>query len=515
MAVTPYRVEPFTDFTNPVHKEAMESTLRKVKGQLGQSYPLVIGGEKVTTERSIKSINPGDLDQLVGAVSQADQALAEQAMQAALHTFETWRFVDAQARAGYLFKAAAVMRRRKFEFASWLVYEVGKNWGEADADVAEAIDFMEFYGREMIRYAEPQPLVALDGEDNRLTYIPLGVGVVIPPWNFPLAIMAGMTCAALVSGNTVILKPASTSPIIAAKFVELMEEIGLPAGVINFVPGSGSEIGDYLVDHNSTRFISFTGSREVGLRINERIAKQAPGQKWMKRLVAEMGGKDAVVVDASYDAEEAATAIVASAFGFQGQKCSAGSRAIVHQDIYDEVLEKVVAKTQALRVGLAEENAPNGPVIDVNAYNKVLEFIEIGKGEGRLVAGGDKAEGNGYYIQPTVFADCAEDAKIMHEEIFGPVLAVCKATDYKHAIDIFNNTEYGLTGAFLSNNREHLEYARNHMHCGNLYFNRKCTGALVGVHPFGGFNMSGTDSKAGGRDYLMLFTQAKLVSEKF
>ncbi|WP_442604341.1 L-glutamate gamma-semialdehyde dehydrogenase [Paenibacillus sp. KN14-4R] len=493
----------------------MEVALRKVKGQLGQSYPLVIGGEKITTERLIKSINPGDTDQLVGTVSQADQALAEQAMTAATKTFETWRFVDAQARAGYLFKAAAVMRRRKFEFASWLVYEVGKNWGEADADVAEAIDFMEFYGREMIRYAEPQPLVALDGEDNRLTYIPLGVGVVIPPWNFPLAIMAGMTCAALVSGNTVILKPASTSPIIAAKFVELMEEIGLPAGVINFVPGSGGEIGDFLVDHNSTRFISFTGSREVGLRINERIAKQAPGQKWMKRLVAEMGGKDAVVVDASADAEEAATAIVQSAFGFQGQKCSAGSRAIVHQDLYDEVLEKVIAKTKALRVGLAEENAPIGPVIDASAYHKILEYISIGKGEGRLVAGGEKAEGNGYYIQPTVIADCSEDAKIMHDEIFGPVLAVCKATDYKHAIDIFNNTEYGLTGAFLSNNREHLEYARDNMHCGNLYFNRKCTGALVGVHPFGGFNMSGTDSKAGGRDYLMLFTQAKLVSEKF
>ncbi|WP_018131576.1 L-glutamate gamma-semialdehyde dehydrogenase [Effusibacillus pohliae] len=510
-----FRNEPFTNFADPANKQAMQAALAKVKSELGKEYPLVIGGEKIFTEKKVKSINPGNLDEVVGIQSQADRNLAEKAIQVALETFKTWQYVDPETRAGYLFKAAAVMRRRKFEFAAWMVYEVGKNWAEADADVAEAIDFMEFYGREMIRLGGPQPLVPLPGEDNRLYYIPLGVGIIIPPWNFPLAIMVGMTTAAIVAGNTVLLKPASTSPIIAAKFVELMEEIGLPPGVINFVPGSGSEIGDFLVEHPKTRFVSFTGSRDVGLRINERIAKTAEGQIWIKRLVAEMGGKDAVVVDASADIEEAAVGIVQSAFGFQGQKCSAGSRAIVHKDVYDAVLEKVVEKTKALQIGLPEENYPIGPVIDENAYNKILEYIEIGKGEGRLVLGGGKAEGNGYYIQPTIIADVKEDARIMLEEIFGPVLAFYKADSFEKAIEVFNNTEYGLTGSLYSNDREHLEYARKHMHCGNLYFNRKCTGALVGVHPFGGFNMSGTDSKAGGRDYLLLFTQAKVVSERF
>jgi 1-pyrroline-5-carboxylate dehydrogenase len=407
------------------------------------------------------------------------------------------------------------MRRRRLEFAAWMVYEVGKNWVEADVDVAEAIDFMEFYAREMIRLGQIQPLTSLPEEDNRLTYIPLGVGVIIPPWNFPLAIMAGMTTAAIVSGNTAVLKPASTSPVIAAKFVELMAEIGLPQGVLNFIPGSGAEIGDFIVDHPKTRFISFTGSREVGIRINERAAKFANGQIWIKRLVAELGGKNAVVVDATADLEAAAAGIVQSAFGFQGQKCSAGSRAIIHKDVYDEVVAKVVVKAKALHVGLPEEDAPIGPVIDPKAYHKVLEYIEIGKNEGRLAAGGGKAEGNGYYILPTIFANVNGEARIMKEEIFGPVLALCKADSLEQAIGIYNNTDYGLTGAVYSNNREHLEYARQHMHCGNLYFNRKCTGALVGVHPFGGFNMSGTDSKAGGPDYLLQFTQAKLVSERF
>ncbi|PYI51770.1 L-glutamate gamma-semialdehyde dehydrogenase [Paenibacillus flagellatus] len=514
MSMIEFRNEPFTDFTVPANARAMESALQSVKAGLGRAYPLYIDGEAVFTERTSDSKNPGQTSQVVGVVSQADKTLAENAMRAARYAFETWRFVEPSVRAGYLFKAAAIMRRRKFEYAAWLVYEVGKNWAEADADVAEAIDFLEFYGREAIRLGQDQPLVPLPGEDNRLTYIPLGVGIVISPWNFPLAIMAGMTSAAIATGNTVLLKPASTSPVIAAKFVELMREVGLPAGVLNFVPGSGAEIGDYLVDHPHTRFVSFTGSRDVGLRIHERLGKTHPGQLWIKRLVAEMGGKDGIVVDASADPEEAATAIVQSAFGFQGQKCSAGSRAIVHQDVYDDVLRRIVEKTKALAVGLPETNAAIGPVIDERAYEKILDYIEIGKTEGRLVAGGGKAAGEGYYIEPTVFAEVASGARIMQEEIFGPVLAVCRAESFKQAVDIFNNTEYGLTGAVFSSDRSQLEYARRHMHCGNLYFNRKCTGALVGVHPFGGFNMSGTDSKAGGRDYLQLFLQAKVVSEK-
>lgn len=510
-----FRNEPFTDFSAEANKQAMVDALRLVEAELGRTYPLVINGEKIQTTKLGRSINPGNKEQLVGQMSQADKEQALAAIAAADTAFADWKLVSPEERAGYLFKAAAEIRRRKFEFSAWLVYEVGKNWGEADADVAEAIDFLEFYGREMLRLAAPQPLTPYPGEHNQLTYIPLGVGVVIPPWNFPFAIMAGMTSAAIVSGNTVVLKPASTSPVIAAKFVQLMEEIGLPAGVLNFVPGSGSEIGDLMVDHPRTRFISFTGSRDVGLRINERMAKTNEGQIWMKRLIAEMGGKDGIVVDQSANLDDAATAIVQSAFGFQGQKCSAGSRAIIHRDVYDEMLDLIIQKTNQLKVGPAVTNAPIGPVIDQQAYEKILDYIEIGRGEGRLVVGGSIAEGDGYYIQPTVFADVAPEARMMQEEIFGPVLAVCKAASYKEAIDIFNHTEYGLTGAVFSSNREHLEYARDHMHCGNLYFNRKCTGALVGVHPFGGFNMSGTDSKAGGRDYLLLFTQAKLVSEKW
>ncbi|WP_028593139.1 L-glutamate gamma-semialdehyde dehydrogenase [Paenibacillus assamensis] len=515
MTIAAFRNEPFTAFTVEANRQAMEQALKQVASELGRSYPLIINGEKIVTEKQAVSINPGNKDEVIGHLSQANAELAQRAIAIADAAFQSWQYVDPEVRAGYLFKAAAVMRRRKFEYSAWLVYEVGKNWGEADADVAEAIDFLEFYGREMIRLSGPQPLTVLEGEDNRLTYIPLGVGVVIPPWNFPLAIMAGMTAAAVVAGNTVVLKPASTSPVIAAKFVELMEEVGLPAGVINFIPGSGAEIGDLIVDHPRTRFVSFTGSRDVGLRINERISRTQPGQIWIKRLIAEMGGKDGIVVDNSAPVEEAATAIVQSAFGFQGQKCSAGSRAIIHADVYDAVVELVIEKTKALAVGTAVENVAIGPVIDQNAYKKILQYIEIGKEESRLVAGGSIAEGNGYYIQPTVFADVAPRARIMQEEIFGPVLALCKADSFEEAISIFNDTEYGLTGAVFSGNREHLEYARARMHCGNLYFNRKCTGALVGVHPFGGFNMSGTDSKAGGRDYLLLFTQAKLVSEKY
>ncbi|UOF90673.1 L-glutamate gamma-semialdehyde dehydrogenase [Fodinisporobacter ferrooxydans] len=512
--IVEFKNEPFTNFSDPANKKAMEAALASVKEQFGKEYPLVIGGEKIVTDKKIKSVNPGNVDQVVGYASSASRDLAEQAMQAALATFESWKLVDPATRAGYLFKAAAEMRRRKYEFSAWMIYEAGKNWAEADADVAEAIDFLEFYGREMLRLAQPQPLTRIFGEENRLTYIPLGVGVIIPPWNFPLAIMAGITTSAVVSGNTVLLKPASTTPIIAAKFVELMEQIGLPKGVINFIPGSGAEIGDYLVEHPKTRFISFTGSREVGLRINELASKTQPGQIWIKRFVGELGGKDGIVVDANANLEEAASAIVASAFGFQGQKCSAGSRAVVHKDVYDVIVEKVVEKTKALQAGPQDENFAVGPVIDAKAYESILNYIEIGKGEGRLLAGGGKAEGNGYYIQPTVIADVPEDARIFQEEIFGPVLAISKADTFEEAIRMFNNTEYGLTGSVFSNDREHLEYARTHMHCGNLYFNRKCTGALVGVHPFGGFNMSGTDSKAGGRDYLLLFTQAKVVSEK-
>lgn len=515
--VAPFTTEPFTDFSLPENKQAMETALAKVKNELGKSYPLHIGSDKIETADKIVSINPGNVDQTIGTVSKASKELAEQAMQTAAAAFETWKRVPARERAEFLFEAAKRMRERKHEFSAWMVYEAGKNYAEADADTAEAIDFMEYYAREMIRLSETsihQPLVKLEGEDNRLTYIPLGVGVVIPPWNFPLAICVGMTTAAIVSGNTVVLKPASTTPVIAHKFVELMEEVGLPAGVLNFIPGSGAEVGDYLTMHPKTRFISFTGSKEVGLHINRLAAQTSEGQIWIKRLVAEMGGKDGIVVDETADLDAAAAAIVASAFGFQGQKCSAGSRAIIVESVYDKVVDKVAVLASKLTVGLPELNYPIGPVVDKTSYERILGYIEIGKTEGRLLVGGGAAEGNGYYIQPTVFADVNGKARIMQEEIFGPVLAIAKAKDWKHAIDMFNDTEFGLTGAFFSTVEERIEEALETVHCGNLYINRKCTGALVGVHPFGGFNMSGTDSKAGGHDYLLLFTQAKLTSRK-
>ncbi|WP_411349238.1 L-glutamate gamma-semialdehyde dehydrogenase [Paenibacillus sp. WLX2291] len=515
--IKPFANEAFVDFSVPQNRDAMKKALDKVKSELGRKIPLHIGGEQIFTDDVITSINPGDTDQIIAHVSKANRELAEQAMQTALSTFETWKTVPPRQRADYLFHAAQLMRERKHEFSALMILESGKNYAEADADTAEAIDFMEFYAREMIRLDqinETQPLTAVAGEDNRLSYIPLGVGIVIPPWNFPLAICVGMTTAAIVSGNTVLLKPASTTPAIAHAFVELMEEIGLPPGVINYVPGSGAEVGDYLTTHAHTRFVSFTGSKEVGLRISKLTADTADGQIWIKRLIAEMGGKDGIVVDETADLDAAAQAIVSSAFGFQGQKCSAGSRAVIVRSVYDELVQKIVTLTSKLSSGLPEDNYPAGPVIDQASCDKIMNYIEIGKTEGRLLAGGKRADGNGYYIQPTIIADVNRNARVMQEEIFGPVLALCPADDYREAIDIYNDTEFGLTGSFFSTNEERISEALNKMHCGNLYINRKCTGALVGAHPFGGFNMSGTDSKAGGHDYLLLFTQAKLTSRK-
>lgn len=512
----PFSNEPFTDFSITDHINDFQEALRKVESELGREYMLKIGANRIETTNKRKSINPSHVQQLIGIVSQADTELAHEAIQAAAAAFDSWKRVPGLARAKVLYKAAALLRRRRHEFSAWLVYEAGKTWVEADVDTAEAIDFLEFYGREMERLADRQPLVTIAGEDNELVYIPLGVGVIIPPWNFPLAIMAGMTMAAVVAGNTVVLKPASPTAVIAAKFVELLEDAGLPDGVVNYLPGAGSEVGDFLVEHPLTRFICFTGSREVGLRINEKAAAIQQDQKWIKRVIAEMGGKDTIIVDEDADLDLAAEAITASAFGYAGQKCSACSRAVVHELVYDEVIEKVVERTKKLRIGKAhEQQAAVGPVIDERAYISILKYIEVGRSEGVIVHGGKTGDSSGYFIEPTIIKDVAPYARISQEEIFGPVLAFIKAANFDAALDIANNTEYGLTGAVISRNRSRLEQAREEFHVGNLYFNRKCTGALVGVHPFGGFNMSGTDSKAGGRDYLLLFTQAKVVSERF
>ncbi|MEH7009596.1 L-glutamate gamma-semialdehyde dehydrogenase [Neobacillus niacini] len=510
----PYTHEPFTNFADEANKKAFQQALSYVQSQLGKEYPVVIGGESITTDSKIQSINPANKEEVIGSVSMADQKLAEKAMQTALTAFESWEKWKPEHRANILFRAAATLRRRKHEFSAYLVKEAGKPWKEADADTAEAIDFIEYYGRQMLRIKEGFPVQSRDGEYNQYHYIPLGVGIIISPFNFPLAIMAGTTVAAIVAGNTVLLKPANSTPIVAAKFVELLHEAGLPNGVLNFVPGSGAQIGDYLVDHPKTRFVSFTGSREVGCRINERASKVNPGQIWIKRVIAEMGGKDTVVVDNDADLDLAAASIVYSAFGFSGQKCSAGSRAVVHQDVYDEVLEKAVALTKTLTLGNPEDlNNYMGPVIDEKSFKKIMNYIEVGKQEGKLMTGGEGDDSKGYFIQPTIIADLDENARLMQEEIFGPVVGFSKARDFDHMMKIANNTDYGLTGALISNNREHIERAREEFHVGNLYFNRTCTGAIVGYQPFGGFNMSGTDSKAGGPDYILLHMQAKTTSE--
>ncbi|TET78769.1 MAG: L-glutamate gamma-semialdehyde dehydrogenase [Candidatus Cloacimonadota bacterium] len=511
-----FKNESYIDFSNPENRSKMEDVIKKAESQLGKEYPIIIGGENITLETKFKSFNPAEKEQAIGIFQKADKDTGEKAMKKALEVFEEWKSVEPSERAGYLFKAAEIMRSRRLEIDAWEILEEGKGWIEADADVAEAIDFLEFYGLEMLRYGGEQPVVQIPGEKEELFYIPLGVGIVIPPWNFPMAILCGMTSAALVTGNTVILKPSSDAPKIGHLFMEILEEAGLPKGVVNYVTGSGSVVGDYLVQHPKTRFIAFTGSKEVGLRIVEQAAITREGQIWIKRVIAEMGGKDAIIIDNESNLESAVDGVLYSAFGFQGQKCSACSRAIVVTEVYDEFLNKLVEKTKKLTVGPTKlyDNFM-GAVINEKAYNSMLSYIEKGKEEGgKLLTGGEPAEGNGYFIKPTIIADVKPGDTIEQEEIFGPVLAVIKAKDYDEAITVANDTNYGLTGAVYTLNREKIEKAKKLFHCGNLYFNRKCTGALVGAQPFGGFNMSGTNSKAGGRDYLLLFLQAKSVAKK-
>jgi 1-pyrroline-5-carboxylate dehydrogenase len=508
--------EPFVNFADPANAREMRAALSKVGTLLGREYDLVIGGHRERTAGKITSLNPARPAQVVGIHQKAGAEHAQEAMDAALRAFHSWSRVPVEVRASLLLNAAALIRERKFEFSAWLTYEVGKNWAEADADTAETIDFLEFYAREALRLAQSTTPIQYPGERNRLLYIPLGVGAVIPPWNFPFAIMAGMTAAAIVTGNTVILKPSSDSPTIAALFMEVLEECGLPAGVVNFCPGSGATFGNAIVAHPKTRFVAFTGSKPVGLEIHELAAKTQPGQIWIKRTVLEMGGKDSILVCRDADVDAAADGVVAAAFGFSGQKCSACSRAIVEAPIYDAFVEKVRQRVEKLTVGDPVENPNMGPVVNASAYESILGYIEKGKAEGRLVSGGSavETEAGGYFIQPTVIADVDPDAVISQEEIFGPVLAILKVESYEEGLAVANNTEFGLTGAIYTADRDRLDHAAAEFHVGNLYLNRKCTGAMVGAHPFGGFNMSGTDSKAGGPDYLLLFTQAKSVAEK-
>jgi 1-pyrroline-5-carboxylate dehydrogenase len=509
-----FRNEPYTDFTVEAHRAGMLDALARVRGEFGREYKLWIGGQGCKTEAKLSSLNPSHPDEVAGVHQMATAELAAKAIESVSEFYPEWRRVNVELRVHMLLRVARILRQRKLEFDAWLVHEAGKTWPEAEADVSEAVDFCEYYARQMLRYASGPALVQLPGERDQMRYLPLGAGVILPPWNFPLAILVGMTTAALVAGNAVVIKPSSDTPTIAAKFVEVLMEAGFPDRSFAFVTGSGAVMGDALVEHPLTRFVSFTGSRDVGLRINELAARPRQRQRWIKRVIAEMGGKDAIIVDDPADLDRAVAGVSASAFGYQGQKCSACSRLILDEKIHDEFLDRLRAKVETLRVGPSEDpDNYMGPVINSRAMRSILEYIAIGRQQGRLVAGGKRAPGDGYFIQPTIIAGVDPKARVFQEEIFGPVLAVTRARDFDHALELANDTDYGLTGAVFSRDGAKIEKAREAFFVGNLYINRKCTGAMVGAHPFGGFNMSGTDSKAGGPDYLLQFLQAQSVAE--
>ena len=516
MQIPKFKNEPYTNWAQGDSRKQQEKEVAKLEAQAGKEYPNIIGAERVYATNKFNSLNPSNPSHVVGVFQQGTAEDALRALDMAWEAFKSWQYVPAEKRANFLFKGAKVMRKRRFELNAAMVLEVGKSFTEADADTAEAIDFLEFYGREMLRYAGARPAIQLPGERDELVYLPLGVGVVIPPWNFPLAILAGMTTAAVVAGNTVVLKPSSDSPLIGYKFMEVMEEAGLPPGIINYLAGPGGAVGETLVSHPKTRFIAFTGSKEVGIHINDVGAKVSNGQIWLKRVIAEMGGKDSIIVDHETNLDEAVAGVTVSAFGYQGQKCSACSRVIVDEKVYDAFVNLLKARVDSITVGPAKDLSNYmGPVINERSMKSILKYIETAQREGgKLVSGGNRTSDNGYYVRPTVIADVDPKATIAQQEIFGPVLAVIKAKDFDDALDIANNTEFGLTGAVYSKNPKKLEKAKREFHCGNLYLNRKCTGAMVGAHPFGGFNMSGTDSKAGGQDYLGLFLQAKSIATK-
>jgi 1-pyrroline-5-carboxylate dehydrogenase len=518
MSLPPFSNEPLIDFTQEHERRALLQALDRVRGQLGRTYPMIIGGDEVVADGTMVSVNPARPSQVIGYVQDGRAEHARAAIEAADRAFERWKRVSPQERAEVIVGVAARMRERRHEFAAWNILEVGKTWDEADGEIAETIDFFEYYARQLLKREHDAETIleSIPTERNRFRYLPLGVGAIITPWNFPTAQMVGLSSAAIVAGNTVVVKPAETSPVITYHVVQLFYQAGLPRDALNFVTGPGEVVGEAMVDHPRTRFVGFTGSKVVGTRINQRAAVIQPGQRWIKRTILEMGGKNPVVVDETADLDAAADGIVAGAFGYQGQKCSAGSRAIIVDAVHDELVAKIVERARALSVGdPADPDVDVGPVIDPEAVAKITGYIEVGRGEGELAVGGGTVESEGgYFIEPTVFTGVAPDARIAQEEVFGPFLTVVRARDFDDALAIANSTEYGLTGSLYSQDRERIDRAVDELHVGNLYLNRKSTGAEVGIHPFGGFNMSGTDSKAGGPDYLLLFMQSKSISEK-
>lgn len=510
---------PFTnmtmvDFTRKDHRDAFPAAIADVRTKLGKTYPLFINGKEVATADTIPTVNPNSPSELLGSICQAGVTEVGQAIAAAKAAFPAWRDTPPEIRAEYLIKAAAVARRRIFELSAWQVLEIGKQWDQAYADVAEAIDFLEYYAREAIRYGKPQRVGNAPGELNHYFYEPKGLAAIIAPWNFPLAISMGMASAAIVTGNPVIFKPSAITGIIGHHLVEIFKEVGLPAGVFNFTPGRGSVMGDYLVDHPDISLIAFTGSMEVGLRIVERAAKVHPGQVNVKKIIAEMGGKNAVIIDDDADLDEAVPHILYSAFGFQGQKCSACSRVIVLDAVYDRFIERLVSMAKATTVGASENPAHYmGAVADDKAMKSILEYIEIGTKEGQVLYKSPVPQGEGYFVPMTIIGGLRPEHKLAQEEIFGPVLAVMRAKGFDQAIEWANSTRFALTGGIFSRSPEHLTKARRELRVGNLYINRNNTGALVERQPFGGSKMSGVGTKAGGPDYLLHFMDPRVITE--
>jgi len=513
---TGFQIEPLADFSILQNREEILKAIEHVKSKTGRHYPLIIGGKKKETSEWIPSLNPSDPDMVVGYSAKASREDADAAVEEASKAFERWGKVPHEKRCEYLFKAAKIMRRNRFELAALEVIECGKPAREADADVCEAVDYLNYYAYEMMRLSSPRILDPIPGETNTYSYIPRGVAVVISPWNFPLAILTGMASAAISAGNTVIMKPAEQSPVIAYRLMEIFEEAGIPDGVVNLISGKGEEAGAYLVSHPGIDLIAFTGSMEVGLKINETAAQTGKFQKNIKKVIAEMGGKNALIIDSDADMDEAVKATVASAFGYAGQKCSACSRVIVLKDIYDHFVMRLKESTAGIKIGTAEEPSTFiGPLIDVNALNKVRKYIELGKKEAETIYETPSIflPEKGYFAGPAIFACSDNTCAVAKDEIFGPVLSVFRADNIAEAIKLANGNRYALTGGILSRSPANIQKVKQELNAGNIYINRKITGAIVGRQPFGGYKMSGIGSKAGGPDYLLQFMIPVSVTE--
>lgn len=505
--------EPLVDFSIADNRRAMKDALEDVKKDLGKDYPLLLGEDEISANHKTESLNPARPDEVIGIISSASLEHGDRAVAEALKASESWRTTPVEQRAEYLLKAAKEMRKRRFHLAALQVYEVGKTWNEADGDVAEAIDFLEYYAREALKIGSTGKIDYYPGEENDYFPTPRGVGVTLAPWNFPLAISTGMVSAGIVTGNTVMYKPSGLSPVTGWKLVEIFREVGLPSGVLQYIPGPGHIVGEQLVKRPEVDYVAFTGSKEVGLRITELASETRPDQRNIKKVIAEMGGKNAIIVDETADLDEAVKGTLDSAIGFQGQKCSACSRVIIVGAAYNEFIDRLIAAMECVHVGPPEDPGNHmGPVIDKIALDRINKYIGIGEKDGRTLVNRTH-EGKGYFVGPALFTDLETDSVLMQEEIFGPVLGAIKAKNMDEAIKIANGTPYALTGGIYSRSPSNIKKVIREFRVGNLYVNRKITASLVSRQPFGGFGMSGVGSKTGGPEYLLQFVNMVSVSE--